>query len=87
MLSLTDPTGPLNSGDFKADHKISQISEDKPYPRLIFDQRNPVGSPSQEGYCSTGHLHKVFYLCFEVLSNRIYPMPGMKEVIHSRQFL
>jgi putative hydrolase of the HAD superfamily len=64
----------------------SERSEDKPYPEIdvlriwediIIDNRNKSHLVLNGLLCI-----KCFTFVFEVLSNRIYPMPGMKEVIY-----
>jgi len=64
----------------------AERSEDMPYPevdileiweKIILDQRD------RNNLYLNGHLCiKCFTFVFEVLCNRIYPMPGMHEVIH-----
>jgi putative hydrolase of the HAD superfamily len=66
-------------------HK-AECSEDKPYPEvdilkiwetIIIENRNRNRLILDGLLCI-----KCFTFVFEVLSNRIYPMPGMKEVIN-----
>jgi putative hydrolase of the HAD superfamily len=89
--SLTDPDLALAEilGDFKQlirqNHQAA-FSEDKPYPEInILEIWEEILMDHQHRnrILLNGPLCiKCFTFVFEVLSNRIYPMPGMKEVIH-----
>jgi putative hydrolase of the HAD superfamily len=75
--------------DFKRsirDYHEAEFSEDKPYPeinvleiweKIILHNQNLNLLRFSDPLCI-----KCFTFIFEVLSNRIYPMPGMKEVIN-----
>jgi putative hydrolase of the HAD superfamily len=75
-------------GDFKAsirDYHQQEHSEDRPYPeinileiweKIILENQRRKRFQFDDPLCI-----KCFTFVFEVLSNRIYPMPGMKEVI------
>jgi putative hydrolase of the HAD superfamily len=58
-------------------------SEDKPYPEIdILSIWENIINSNKKNLIITGPLCiKCFTFVFEVLSNRIYPMPGMHEVI------
>ncbi|MFO7371303.1 MAG: HAD family hydrolase [Bacteroidales bacterium] len=58
-------------------------SEDKPYPEIdILSVWEHIINSNKNNLVISGSLCiKCFTFVFEVLSNRIYPMPGMKEVI------
>ena len=89
--SLPDPQLVLSSilEDFKQMirnyHQLNR-SEDKPYPEInILDiwEEIIMNYHNQNRLLLNGPLCiKCFTFVFEVLSNRIYPMPGMKEVIN-----
>ena len=62
-----------------------EFKEDKPYPEVDILQ---IWENILFRHLSAGEIHfkdplctKCFTFVFEVLSNRIYPMPGMKELI------
>jgi putative hydrolase of the HAD superfamily len=75
--------------DFKRlikEHHQAERTEDKPYPEInILEiwEEIILDNYRRNRLILNGPLCiKCFTFVFEVLSNRIYPMPGMKEVIH-----
>jgi putative hydrolase of the HAD superfamily len=90
VSSIQDPGLVLSDmlGDFKKlikQYHQTEYSEDKPYPEInILDiwQEILMDRFHRNLILLNGPLCiKCFTFVFEVLSNRIYPMPGMKEII------
>ncbi len=89
--TLQEPQQLLNEllEDFKRlikEHHQAERTEDKPYPEInILEiwEEIILDNYRRNRLILNGPLCiKCFTFVFEVLSNRIYPMPGMKEVIH-----
>ncbi len=89
---LSDKQGILTEilDDFKyaiRDYHQAESSEDRPYPEinvLEIWEKIIQGNQSRNVLQFNDPLCiKCFTFIFEVLSNRIYPMPGMKEVIQT----
>ncbi len=58
-------------------------TEDKPYPEIDISQiwEDIIKAHQNQLIVEDPLCIKCFVFVFEVLSNRIYPMPGMKELI------